>query len=889
MSKLAGLTYVPNIVAKEICASNRLLPRRRYSKTPWYSDPKSPITFDACAPWLYVCKLEGPLFRWKSVAVVAFLLVPFVSSIPFSQSTQSQTINLFPIADQNFGVAPFQVVAIASSGLPVTLSVSGPATFNGRLLTITGVGAVTISAHQDGNNDYAPADAQETFNAKPGVSAIQWDLQSNPASIVYGTPLDGSLFDATATIVPVANPSADAAITDWQLNNSQITGNSTITVPATSPVFRYEGGPVQVSTFPNDHGGVIPDPTIVRSHLYRVAFTCDCQQFEFAIQTRTGTYRVWVDGAWITTDEVEQENDYPKTGFYRVQFPDKRPRQIKVAISDDTPFLGVVVSGTDTVSAPQTPIGPRAIIFGDSWSSPKIVAPALPPVQPGLLGSGHGQILGEYFNWEWLEDGLGGTGFINPGPYGITFDQRVQTDICDRNLDLVIVMGGINDNGDSEADVEQAVTQFLSDVESCAPNAKIIFIGPQLATPGVSDGIHAAVANFNNVIYDDPGAQNWFYGSSTDQTTGNAYLYYNVHPTPLGHDYWAEKEIEFILNQLPSMAPQTFPLFDPVPATGTLSYSAAEGTILPAGTQQLTVTFTPQDSTNYATVTQSATITVEKASSTTSLSSNTSSTTTGSAITLTATVSPQIGGVPTGTITFLDNGNAIGTSPLNQSASASFSTTSLTAGTHAFTATYSGDSNFLGSTTSGSISVSAVQPDFSFTLASAQLTVQPGQSIATTLTVNSINGLVANLTLACSGLPATVTCGLDDESQIAVNQATAQATLTVQDSTTQTLSRNVTSKLRGVEVCGLLGLAFAFSRKRRNAFSKWIAAVFLLSASLSLTIGCGSSTTTTQTTPPPTTPTTPPPASTTYTGQVTLSNAADPTMTHSQTITVVIP
>ena len=834
-----------------------------------------------------MCKFGGPLFRWKSVAVAAFLLIPFVVSSAFSQSTQSQTIKLFPIADQNFGVAPFQVVAIASSGLPVTLSVSGPATLNGRLLTITGVGAVTISAHQDGNSDYAPADAQETFNAKPGVPVIQWGLQTNSESIVYGTPLDSTLFDASATAVPAANPSADTATVDWQLNSSQITGNSSITVPATAPVLRYEGGPMQISSFPNDHGGVIPDPTIVRSHLYRVAFTCDCRQFEFAIQTRTGTYRVWVDGAWITADEVEQENDYPKTGFYRVQFPDKRPRQIRVAISDDTPFLGIVLSGSDTISAPQTPIGPRAIIFGDSWSSPKIVAPALPPPQLGLLGSGHGQILGEYFNWEWLEDGLGGTGFINPGPYGITFDQRAKVDICGRNLDLIIVMGGINDNGDTEADVEQAVAQFLSDVESCAPNAKIIFIGPQLATPGVSDGIHAAVANFSNVIYDDPGAQNWFYGSSTDPTTGNAYLYYNVHPTPLGHDYWAEKEIEFILNQLPSMAPQTFPLFDPVPATGTFNYSVAPGTILPTGTQQLTATFTPQDSTNYATVTQPATLTVEKASSTTALSSPTSSMTTGSQLTLTATVSPQIGGVPTGTVTFLDNGNAIGASPLNQSASASFSTTSLAAGAHIFTAEYSGDSNFSGSTTSASVSVGVTQPDFSFTLSSTQLTIQPGQSVATTLTVNPINGLIANLTVTCSGLPATVTCGIEDESQIAVNQAPAQAMLTVQDSTTQTLSRKAASKLQGIEVCGLLGLAFAFSRKRRKAFAGWIASVILLFASLSMMLACGSNTKATTPVAPPTS--TPPATSATYTGQVTLSNAADASMTHSQTITVVIP
>jgi hypothetical protein len=244
---------------------------------------------------------------------------------------------------------------------------------------------------------------------------------------------------------------------------------------------------------------------------------------------------------------------------------------------------------------------------------------------------------------------------------------------------------------------------------------------------------------------------------------------------------------------------------------------------------------------------------------------------------LAATVSPQIGGVPTGAITFLDNGNAIGTSPLNQSASASFSTTSLAAGTHAFTAVYSGDGNFFGSTSGGSVSVIVTQPDFSFSLGNTQLTIQPGQSVSTTLTVNPISGLAADLNLTCSGLPANVSCSLEDEGQIEVNQAPTQATLMVHDNAVQTLFSSETTKLRGTEICGLLGLAFAFSRKKRKAFSGWIASVLLLFAGLSLMISCGSGTTVTT------------PAPVTYNAQVTLSSASDASMTHSQTITIVIP
>jgi large repetitive protein len=44
---------------------------------------------------------------------------------------------------------------------------------------------------------------------------------------------------------------------------------------------------------------------------------------------------------------------------------------------------------------------------------------------------------------------------------------------------------------------------------------------------------------------------------------------------------------------------------------GTFVYSPAAGTVLAAGTQTLSVTFTPNDATDYATATATVTITVK--------------------------------------------------------------------------------------------------------------------------------------------------------------------------------------------------------------------------------------------------------------------------------------
>ena len=75
---------------------------------------------------------------------------------------------------------------------------------------------------------------------------------------------------------------------------------------------------------------------------------------------------------------------------------------------------------------------------------------------------------------------------------------------------------------------------------------------------------------------------------------------------------------------------------------------------------------------------------------------------------LTATVSPVNDPVvPTGSITFFDSGDAVGSGSLSESGTATLTLSELTAGTHRFTASYSGDSHY-GKGTSNIRSVNVV-------------------------------------------------------------------------------------------------------------------------------------------------------------------------------------
>jgi Bacterial Ig-like domain (group 3) len=112
------------------------------------------------------------------------------------------------------------------------------------------------------------------------------------------------------------------------------------------------------------------------------------------------------------------------------------------------------------------------------------------------------------------------------------------------------------------------------------------------------------------------------------------------------------------------------------------------------------------------------------------LTTSSSSAALGSPVTLTASVGPVSGiGAPTGTITFEDGANVLGTAQL-ANRTASLTTSSLTIGSHSLVASYGGDSTYTGSNST------ATTVDVTFT---APLTIQvadnAGNSATQVLTV----------------------------------------------------------------------------------------------------------------------------------------------------------
>jgi hypothetical protein len=219
-------------------------------------------------------------------------------------------------------------------------------------------------------------------------------------------------------------------------------------------------------------------------------------------------------------------------------------------------------------------------------------------------------------------------------------------------------------------------------------------------------------------------------------------------------------------------------------------------------------------------------------------------------VTFTATIASTVNGdtlVPTGKATFYIDGKAAGTGVLNSKGLAIFSTTSLAVGTHTATAQYSGDANFL-PTTSPGLEQLVVLPDYGLGANPGKIAVNPGTAAEYSVTLTPSYGYDGTIKLSCpSNLPSGVSCSLP--SPIAMNGQDATVKLTVNTtgpSAAFTAPVNAPRHQRdnnlwaGLSGIGMVGLVLAGDWKKRNRRRAMVVlGVIALTMVLALA-GCGS-------------------------------------------------
>jgi sugar lactone lactonase YvrE len=264
-----------------------------------------------------------------------------------------------------------------------------------------------------------------------------------------------------------------------------------------------------------------------------------------------------------------------------------------------------------------------------------------------------------------------------------------------------------------------------------------------------------------------------------------------------------------------------------------------------AGTYPIAATLTGPAAGNYSVASPTATVTINPAPTLITLSNLIATATSGSSITLTAHVasSTPTGTFP-GTVTLLDSGNPLFALPISASGDAVFTITSITGGSHSFTAFYSGSINFTSSTSSPQLITVSTSPTTNpdFTLASSGATTQTiasGSSANYTFAVQLQGNMSSPIALAATGLPNLSTASFNPPT-LPPGGATNAFTLTIATPNTAARNNNPTRNYPPTTWAFLLFPIAALALRPRSyrAAAKLLTLTFL-SLTLLLATGCG--------------------------------------------------
>jgi hypothetical protein len=276
--------------------------------------------------------------------------------------------------------------------------------------------------------------------------------------------------------------------------------------------------------------------------------------------------------------------------------------------------------------------------------------------------------------------------------------------------------------------------------------------------------------------------------------------------------------------------------------TGSFTYNPPAGTVLSTGEHALSASFAPDDIQDYTTGTAGVTLTVVPATPIVSVSATPNPAFIQNPVQLATSVS-SIGNAPTGTVTFLDGGTALGSSTITAGA-ATLTTSSLSLGTHAVSATYSGDTLF---SPAASHAVNITLEDFKVdlngpTAANNTITVFPGSTGTYSLSLSPIGGpaLAGDVILTADGLP--------DNAASQFSPATVKANSGVTTITFQVTPPKISaSEGPGAPLQRALPIAFGllllpFARRYRRVALRWRSNLLIaITGALLLwgTSGCG--------------------------------------------------
>jgi lysophospholipase L1-like esterase len=215
----------------------------------------------------------------------------------------------------------------------------------------------------------------------------------------------------------------------------------------------------------------------------------------------------------------------------------KRRLLLGLAVLAALTFIAPANAQAGTPSPLKLPAHPRVLILGDSYTEGYGASPAT---------EAWAYKVGAPLSWQVTVDGVGGSGYVNPGPTG-TYNTRLWRRPADA-YDLVVLQGGSNDargqypNGEIAGGVNQAIRT----VQRHFPHARLIIMGATTPYGAAGrdrvliNGITKRYASTYSLPYVDPAGEAWF-----DRTVGKAYTDPATgHPNNAGYQLMADRFVQ---------------------------------------------------------------------------------------------------------------------------------------------------------------------------------------------------------------------------------------------------------------------------------------------------------------------------------------------------------
>ena len=279
-------------------------------------------------------------------------------------------------------------------------------------------------------------------------------------------------------------------------------------------------------------------------------------------------------------------------------------------------------------------------------------------------------------------------------------------------------------------------TVTFFDGGSSLGSANLSGAAAQLTLASLTAGAHSITAKYNGDS-NFAGSTSATLTQTVNQGSTTSTVTSNVNPSALGQPVTFTASVQSSSGGIPTGS-VTF--FDGSSSLGSANLSGASAQLtlssLSLGAHSITAKYSGDS--NFTASTSSALAqTVNQAATSTAVTSNSNPSSYGQSVTFTATVSPAYSGTPTGSVTFFVGSTSLGNATLSGGvASLSTAATSLLPGSHSISAKYSGDSNFLASTSS-TLAQTVNPAATTTTLASSANPSAVGKSVTFTANVSS--------------------------------------------------------------------------------------------------------------------------------------------------------